>query len=702
MYKKILFWGIFLATFGAEYYIAVAKQSPDRLGYQGYQELSEIQALFPSTKGGVERYLRESISRMELDIEAIVNLKPEGMTFDTTFRALDKVIECFKITLGSFTVLGMMSPDEQVRSAATKAISDINAFNIDTIELHQRLFDVLKVYVERHEKEKYELLPEEQYFIDKTMKAFRKRGLQLPTEQRERVKSIKKELADLEVAFGKNIDASHETVLVTRDELKGIKESFIEALDTTEDGRYILRTTLAHYYEILYCEVGDTRKRIYKAFNQRAYPENELVLKKIIALQDTLAQLLNYQSYAHYILEDEMAQSPEVVKAFLEDIKKRALPQAIKDVELFMKHVPEGIDVIDNKFHPWDEYFVKRQYSKSRPDYDSAEMDEYFPISYTLPALLKIYEEFFGLSFKKEENGHFWHDDVQAYKVYKDDVYRGMILLDLFRRPSKSSLLGFCQPIVPARKTRAGQILPSVSLVIANFSKGETGLLRFFQVKTFSHEFGHALHALLGATELASFSGFSGALDFAEMPSQMLEQWLFDPVILKRISSHYETHKPLPDELIAKKLQLKRFDVAGLLLYQSFVAMVSLRYYMPGCDKDVDAILKTLYEQFLPGSHFDSDNKYYASFIHLKDYGPRVYCYLWSEVFALDLFNTIKAHGLTNPEIGNRYIEQVLSKGGSKDPQGLLRNFLGREPSSAPFFADNGCTIQQEQELKQE
>ena len=247
--------------------------------------------------------------------------------------------------------------------------------------------------------------------------------------------------------------------------------------------------------------------------------------------------------------------------------------------------------------------------------------------------------------------------------------------------------------IVPALKDSHGNILPSVGLVMTNFSRAHgdrPALLKRSEVITFFHEFGHALHALLGATELASFSGTNVKTDFVEMPSQMLEEWLWDPAILKRISSHYQTNESLPDTIIVDLISLKQFGKADYILRQGYLAALSLAYYQPGADKDPYAIMHDLQQKLTQGQHFDPEDRFYASFTHLNGYGPKYYGYLWSKVYALDLFSAIKPHGLTNKEIGTKYTDLVLAKGGSQEPIKLLEDFLGRKPSTDAFFTDCG------------
>jgi thimet oligopeptidase len=237
----------------------------------------------------------------------------------------------------------------------------------------------------------------------------------------------------------------------------------------------------------------------------------------------------------------------------------------------------------------------------------------------------------------------------------------------------------------------------AVSIVMANFPKStatKPALLKFNDVNTFFHEFGHALHAFLGRTQMASFAGTSVKIDFVEMPSQILEEWLADKKILKMVGRHYQMGKTLPDDLIESLLKTKTYDSGLWTKRQLVFAKLSLSLFDNGENIEIEKFMKNTYEQIINYILFDPRNHDYASFGHLMGYGARYYGYLWSKVFALDLFNEIKKKGLLNAEIGRRYRDTIIGKGGSKDPNELLFDFLGREPNDQAFLKDMGLMIE--------
>jgi len=472
-----------------------------------------------------------------------------------------------------------------------------------------------------------------------------------------------------------------------------LDEDFINALEQITDGCYKVGVKDATVRPIFkYCGVADTRKRLYDAYQNRAYPQNKEVLEKIIARRDQLAHILGFESYAAFNIDNQMAHNPQIVESFLRDLIKKTDAKISEEIECIKTEMPPSVEFdSEGKCYPWDISFAIEYVKKKNYNVEERLIAEYFPMEKTVEALLSIYESFFNLEMKVEPVSDVWHEDVKAITVYKDKQVIGYLLLDLHPRNNKYSHA--CEiSIVPGVKTGVART-PSVAVVLANFTKStpiKPSLLYREEVQTFFHEFGHAIHAVLGATEMAVFSGPQVKRDFVEMPSQMLEEWLYTKDILKYVSSHYETGESLPDELIDRIIELKNFSIGHFIKRQAFYALLSLSLYQAGENKDIDQISAELHQEILHFLHYCPEHHNYAAFGHLTGYGARYYGYLWSKVFALDLFEYIKPHGLMNSEIGTVYAEKILSQGGSKDPNQLLQDFLGREPNQDAFLHDLG------------
>lgn len=656
-------------------------------------QLSHVYELFPASQEGVDVVLAKALEQAKTHLDILSKVDDRERTFSNTLVALDKAVEELNIAQAALYVLSLASPDEKVRAAATQAVNKLRMFMIDSCSLNEHIYKAVSAYQKRLTQEKHETLAaEEEYFLRETLNEFKRNGLELPYEQQKRVREIQKEWAQLALDFDKAISASRSTLKVSRDELKGLDDSFIQSLQRVQSGKYLLTVDQALVLKVLErCEVVKTRKDIYRLFMRRAYPENEKVLERILVLGDELAHILGYASYAHYALDDQMAKTPERVQQFLSRLFELSIRKAQDELNLLKSELPPSVVLKDGKIQPWDVAFVYDAYKRKHFNLDETEIEAYFPLEYTLPALLRVYEDFFGISFVKVKKVYLWHEDVRAYAVYKKGHYRGIIILDLFPRSHKFTHAGHVT-IVPSVYD-AGKLLPGVSLLLANFTPAQgdrPALLKRSDVTIFFHEFGHALHALLGTTKLASTAGTATKQDFIEMPSQMLEEWLWDPEILKAVSSHMVTHEPLPEHMIRNIISSKHLATGDNMLRQITLSLAALGYYLPKSQKSLGALWQDLHTTFRINTVADPENKGYCSFVHLTGYGPRYYGYLWSKVYALDLFSKIQPYGLRNGEIGDSYVATVLSKGGSADPNDLLKAFLGRAPSPDAFFKDLG------------
>lgn len=660
-----------------------------------------IVRLFPKTAREIQERVELYLQQIKQEVAALIAIPSRERTWDNTMRAYDHInaLSDVAIMCQILVDLELVSPDQEVRDAAHAGVLKIQEVFIDLVSLNIDLYQALKAYAQGNAACDA-LTDEQEYFLHETLADYKRHGLDLPEEKRARVAILLKEIAALELTFEENISKDNSTIIVSHDALQGLNQSLIDTLKRTEDGQYVLGVDYPTYFAVMEnCAVAATRQALYITFSNRAYPANEKILHQVIAKRDQLAKLLGFASYAHLDLDDAMAQRPERVQAFLTDLAARATPKEEQERDLLRAHMPDGITLsADNRFQPWDYAYVAQQYKKKYCAIDETQIAEYFPMDSAIAGMLSIYQEFLDVVFKECSITGLWSDEVRLIEVYNDNKQLlGYLLLDLFPRPNKYTHA--CHnTTIPAIDLGDGTIIPALSLVVANFTKpthDKPALLhRERDVETFFHEFGHALHALLGRTTLGSCSGTHVKTDFVEMPSQMLEEWLWDGTILKKISKHYITGQPLPDELIAKIQQMKHFDTGYTIKRQIMLANVSLACYLSGEHKDIAALVHHLHTQYNHSTAYEPRAHFYASFGHLMPYAAKYYGYLWSRVFALDLFSCIKQEGLLNPAIGKRYIREILAKGGSQDPNQLIKNFLGREPSIIPFLQDLGLSLE--------
>ncbi len=587
-----------------------------------------------------------------------------------------------------------LHPQQSMRDVGMESIKKIEAFLVDHVSTNKKLYLAFKEYVEGN-AQKETLTEEQRYFLNQTMQEFKHAGFELPDAELNNVKILKKKLNDLSLEFERNIADDNRTIIVTKEGLAGLDEDFINSLQKTQDGNYLVGVDYPTYFQVIeHADVEDTRKRLFEAFNNRAYPANQNLLIEIMAIRHELATILGFESFAAFNIVNQMAASPARVDTFLKELRTYAQKKADQEINAFLSDLPASITLTkDGKIKAWDFARLKSHFKEKNFHIDERVIAEYFPMQKTIDALLDIYHQFMSIHFKEVSVTGMWHEEVRLIEVYNKErsTLLGYLLLDLHPRDNKYKHAAHGS-IVPALKLADGSRLPMVSVVMANFpkpSQDKPALLMRADVRTFFHEFGHALHALLGATQVSSFAGTRVKTDFVEMPSQMLEEWLWDKEILKKVSSHYKTGEPLSDTIIDNIIALKKYDAGNDVLRQTMLAQYSLDLYK--ADKqDPEHLWFSLVDQILPHYHWGTEYRLYASFGYLTGYGAKYYGYLWSRVFALDLFNEIKKHGLLNPTIGACYVNEVIGKGGSCDPNTLLENFLGRKPSQTAFLHDMG------------
>lgn len=653
--------------------------------------VGQLEKLFPKSAKEIEQLTDSVIKATKGELEKLYNISKENRTFDNTAKQLDLISSNLSIKAACIAVLEMVNPNADIRNAAHTASIKLNNFSIDNFSQNKKLYQAFKEYAENNAN-KENLTKVQKYFIQEEMDAFKLSGLHLNDKDQEKLKEIKKELSNASLRFDKNIAQDNRFIKLKKEDLTGLSDNFINNLEKDENNLYKLGVDYPTYYYVMEnAKKESTRRALWKEFVNRGYPQNLAELKTIIALRDQKAKLIGFDSYAQLDIYNQMAKSTKTVEDFLNNLVSKANIKAKKEIQELTKDLPKEITLTkENKIKSWDGSYLKNYYKKKYLNIDEEEISNYFPLDNTLKELFSIYEKFFGLKFKEAKINNIWHDSVQLLEVYKDNKFIGYVLLDLFPRENKYSHA--CQVGLTPAINNADGYLPAVVLVIANFPKSngnQPALLKRDDVITFFHEFGHAIHSLLGATTLSSQSGTNVKRDFVEMPSQMLEEWMWQPKILKQISKHYKTNEQLPDELINKIVNLKSFDSGTRTLMQLFYSFVSLDLFKAGANKDPHEIIKNLYKNILTSFDYNEDYRFYTAFGHLTGYGAKYYGYLWSKVFALDLFDHIKNAGYFGG-IGQKYTQEVISKGGSQDPMELLENFLCRKPNQKAFLKDFG------------
>ncbi|HTM06405.1 MAG TPA: M3 family metallopeptidase [Patescibacteria group bacterium] len=661
------------------------------------QTVKEYASLFNVTNISIEENTQQIMHEFMGEVQALCRAKKENLRYAQVFEKLDQIqgISDAVVWHNVCSVLEMVHPQEIIRKAAHSALEKMGAMFVDYLSNNKELYRLCALYVDKYMAQD-QLTQEQTFFIKYTMQQFKRAGLDADEVTFAHIAELKKELVSLGLQFDATIAQDRSLVYASGEALAGVDQEFINRLRKDERGMYQLGLDYPTYTEIMSkCTDAQLRKKYYMSFNNRAYPLNEEILQKIIQKRNELAQLLGYKTFAEFDLADQMVGSVKNAEDFLHDLIMRCKPKVAQEFTELKKVKHASVQWTDNnKLQPWDLDFVQTQYKDIFYNIDPNEIAQYFPVEHTIDALLSLYSDFLGVAFEQVYTNDLWHDSVRVIQVYSTEnkILLGTLLLDLYPRQGKYTHA--CQmTIIPTFMKKDIQQHAGLAVVLANFpapSPDKPALLKLGDVRTFFHEFGHALHALLGATSIVSLSGTNTKTDFVELPSQLLEEWLWDHKILKRISCHYKNGSALSDDLIDRIVQLKHFSTGYFVQRQAYLACVALSYYNSTTKTDLHNLMQELYHTIITHVTYPEETHFYASFGHLYGYGAKYYGYLWSNVFAQDLFAVIKKEGLTNQTVGKKYVTSILKPGGTQDPTDMLISFLGRKPTSDAFFAAMG------------
>ena len=528
------------------------------------------------------------------------------------------------------------------------------------------------------------------------MTALARSGAGLSSSKRSEFVQLEKKLTDLQNKFQENLGNDATTITVAQSAAAGLPSDFVAGLKKNSDGSLIVpvnESTTTLFMEN--AKDAGARKAFYLAYNNRAAAANTPLLQDAIATRDRLAHLMGYPTWAAYQLADKMAQSPQRVFHFLNDLDAKILPKAREELATLAALKAQDTGQSNATIDAWDVIYYDNMLNKTKYAVDNEAIRQYFPVNHTIDAVLNIYHKLLGVTFVKIANPNVWNPDVLGYEVYdtRSGRFIGTTYFDLYPRPGKyDHFANF--GILPVRKIN-GTFRAPISAIIGNWPKpspGHPALLSHSDVVTFFHEFGHDMAALLTVAPYETLSaGFRQ--DFIEAPSQMLENFIWQPSILKEISSNATTGAPLPDDLIAKLTAAKYVDYAYFTTRQILLAKVDMDYHTMGPNVDTTAIWAKVAREdtplpMYPGTHPQ------ASFGHLMGgYDAGYYGYLWSKVYAQDLFTAFQKGGLENPIVGMRYRNDILAPARTKEPDAEVAAFLGRSMNPTAFYREFGITV---------
>ncbi len=566
--------------------------------------------------------------------------------------------------------LGHVHPDKAVRDAAQACDLLWQDFS-STLGLNEAVHARLKAVAARD--------PIDVQFRRLSMESFEDSGVALPKAKRERAKLIADRMTALSLDFDKNIREASTKVVFREDELKGVPEDVLARAKRDDAGLLLLGLDYPSYLPVMeYAEDGMARERMWRAKQREGGEANLRLLSELVKLRKEYAQLFGFDNYADFVLRRRMAQDARRAYRFLDELRSVVEDAERREISQLRESKAQHVGQAKAKLERWDVSFYSERIKRERYSVDQNHFRSYFPPQDSLRFVMGIAERMFGVRYTRVE-GRYWHPEVQAYAVTDAATGRPLagLMVDLYPREGKFNHAAVWG--LRGSATRGQGRLPQAALVVNFDRKG----LSLDELETLLHEFGHALHNNLSATRYSSLAGTSTPRDFVEAPSQMLEDWVYDPKVLANFATVCTTCKPVPTELIEAAVKARDFGKAVRYSRQHLYASYDLALHGPTAPDPMSAWAGM--EGATPLGHV-SGTRFPAGFGHVAGgYAAGYYGYLWSEVVARDMRTAFAADRLS-PATGARYRSAVLAQGGQQQPTEMVKRFLGRESNAEAFY----------------
>ena len=664
-----------------------------------------------------EEAFMEGIRRDDEQIEKIIN-NPAKPTFDNTIISVDdeKDGEGYYDLLGRvstvfFNLLSAETNDDM--DALAQKMSPILTKHANDIRLNEKLFERIK-YVHQHHRK---LTLEEKMLLDNCYDGFVRSGALLDAAGKERLRQLTEEASILSLQFSQNLLKENKafTLHITDEaQLDGLPDSAREAAalaakEQDKEGWVFTLDTPSYSPFMTYSTQRELRRQMYMAKNTECIHDNEEnnleICKRLINLRRELAQLLGHKTYADYVLKHRMAGNVRNVYKLLNDLIVAYKPTAIKEVAA-IENVARKSEGKHFELKPWDFGFYSHKLQLQKYNLDAEMLRPYFELSKVIDGVFGLANRLYGITFKENKAIPVYHPDVKAYEVFDEDgKYLAVFYADFHPRKGKQGGAWMTEyqsqwkeridTKKPFGPDNCKNIRPHVSVVM-NLTKPteeKPALLTLSEVETFLHEFGHSLHGMFANTRFESLSGTSVWWDFVELPSQFMENFAIEKEFLRTFAFHYQTGEPIPDDLIARIVKSRNYNVAYACLRQVSFGLLDMAYYTKK-DEFTDDIIpfekkawqKAMVTKQLPNTCMT------VQFSHIMagGYAAGYYSYKWAEVLEADAFAVFKKHGIFNQKIARSFRDNILSKGGTENPMELYKRFRGGEPTIDALLKRNG------------
>ncbi|KIJ48214.1 hypothetical protein M422DRAFT_59454 [Sphaerobolus stellatus SS14] len=652
------------------------------------------EAVLSITKDAIEA-TREAHDR-------VAAVPPADRTFATVFQSLADAEANLQTITEPLIFYQNVSTSKELRDASNQAEILLRDFNVEA-SMRLDVFEAMKGAAEDIEKNGAQLDPEQKRLVEKMLLDGRRAGLDLPEDKRIELTNLRKELSQTALEFSKNFNEENGHVAFMLEELDGVPSDVLSgyvkhpAEGNTPELYAVTFKTPDIIPVFKFASNPETRRRALSTFEDRL-AINEPLLRNGLALRRKIASLLGYKTWADYVTEVVMAKNADNVFKFLNDVLVRLKPIGMKDRDALLalkkaEHEEKGYS-FDNELYWSDYWYYDRIFIEKTLSLDDSLVKEYFPVDVVVRTIMNIYQDLLGITFQETE-GETWHPDVQQFAVWEKDAkdesgFMGYCYLDLFPRENKYSHAAVWGLASGYNLGPNGERHYPVQAMVANLAKAtpeKPALMIHADVVTFFHEMGHVFHGLLSKTRFSRFHGSAGAMDFVEAPSQMLENWCWEPKVLKKMTSHYKTGEPLSDKLIDKLIKSRYTNVGIFYLRQGHYSMFDMKVHTDQHEEDYTKLWNNLRESISLLKNDKELKPGQAAIGHLMGgYDAALYGYMYSLVFAADMYATVFKKDPLNPVLGTLYRKEILLPGASRDESESLRAFLGRDPTSDAFL----------------
>ena len=646
--------------------------------------------------------LEAAMAEHKQEIDAIADLAIEP-DFENTIVGLDKAGALLRQVTNVFYNVSGANTNEKLEKISEEMAPEL-AKHYDYISLNEKLFNRVKSVWEK--RESLQLDEEQSTLLDKTYKSFVRNGAFLSVEQKEAISKINEELSLLTVKFGQNTLAevnAFKLVVENKEELKGLPDDLISsAADAAKaanlEGKWLFTLQNPSVMPFLqYAENRALRQKIWdgmqkKGSNGDANDNNEII-KRIVNLRSERARMLGYTSHSHYVLEEQMAKTPDNVFKLLNDLWTPAIKKAENEADELKKYIKaEGNDF---KLEPYDWRYYAEKIRKEKYDLDENELKQFFSMDNVTEGVFSTVQKLYGLTFTEIKGLPTYHPEAVPYEVKEaDGTLVGVLYMDFHPRASKRG--GAWMTSYVSQSKKDGQRTTPVISIVCNFSKatGDTpALLTFDEVTTYFHEFGHALHGLLSNVNYNMLAGTNVPRDFVELPSQIMENWAAEPEVLKGFAKNYKTGEVISDALIQKVKNAGTYGQGFATAEYLAASYLDMDYHTKTSTMETgveDFELKDMASRGLISEIIPRYRSSYFNHIFAGGYSSGYYSYIWSEVLDSDAFDVFKSKGLFDQETAQSFRKNVLEKGGSADPMELYKRFKGSEPKIEPLLKKRG------------